>query len=333
MSRNRTLSVHTQHELLLKFEQAGLTEEDAQLVIGSRGNKLAKSLVQFARNGGLPLPANGGSASTGLPVPASAVAPKNPFEKERTEQRWFYPKGFAVPNVSIQIERVQRLWPGIDVSHVATLAEHFNNLPAGFDGIEVKPKVSYFGRAWEMADPYGAHYGPTVERVLAMLHAERNWKFINHRAGQMTDEYIRIQAEALSLMKVIEETTPGDVLVMPVSLGNLYAGYSARNGRWDALAKSYMPNGSAHVGCSLLVMPERLTAYEQLFMDCCADEWNWDVDGRWTYCPIFRFSDGHLQFIATWADDAHGRYGGVVSCPRAGLRFVTCPFVPPSGGH
>ena len=42
---NRVLSVHQEHELLLKLEQAGLSETDAQAVIESKGNALAKDLV------------------------------------------------------------------------------------------------------------------------------------------------------------------------------------------------------------------------------------------------------------------------------------------------
>jgi hypothetical protein len=83
MSRTRTLSVHSEHELLLKLEQGGLTEDDAQNIITSRGNKLAKNLVQFARNGGLPLPANGNhpANSSDLPRPA---APNREFTTWKT---------------------------------------------------------------------------------------------------------------------------------------------------------------------------------------------------------------------------------------------------------
>jgi len=42
---NRKLSVHQEHELLLKLEAAGLDEAAAQRVIESRGNKLAKEML------------------------------------------------------------------------------------------------------------------------------------------------------------------------------------------------------------------------------------------------------------------------------------------------
>ena len=49
---SRTLSVHKEHELLLKLETAGLNEELAQRVIDSKGNDLATKLVRLIQNGG-----------------------------------------------------------------------------------------------------------------------------------------------------------------------------------------------------------------------------------------------------------------------------------------
>ena len=47
--KNRVLSVHQEHELLMKLEQAGLSEADAQAVIQSRGNSLAKEILGVIR--------------------------------------------------------------------------------------------------------------------------------------------------------------------------------------------------------------------------------------------------------------------------------------------
>ena len=49
---SRTLSVHKEHEVLLKLETAGLTDELAQKVIGSKGNELAAKVVRLIQNGG-----------------------------------------------------------------------------------------------------------------------------------------------------------------------------------------------------------------------------------------------------------------------------------------
>lgn len=49
---SRTLSVHKEHEVLLKLEAAGLDDELAQRVIDSKGNDLATKVVRLIENGG-----------------------------------------------------------------------------------------------------------------------------------------------------------------------------------------------------------------------------------------------------------------------------------------
>ena len=48
----RTISVHNEHEFLLKVEKAGLTDELAQRVIDSKGNDLATKVVRLIQNAG-----------------------------------------------------------------------------------------------------------------------------------------------------------------------------------------------------------------------------------------------------------------------------------------
>ncbi len=49
---SRTLSVHKEHEVLLKLEAAGLCDELAQKVVDSKDNDLAKKIVRLIQNGG-----------------------------------------------------------------------------------------------------------------------------------------------------------------------------------------------------------------------------------------------------------------------------------------
>lgn len=58
---SRTMSVAQEHELLLALYKAGITSDDAQRVIGSKGNALAKKLVADIRGEGMADPAATGS--------------------------------------------------------------------------------------------------------------------------------------------------------------------------------------------------------------------------------------------------------------------------------
>ena len=47
----RTLSIHQEHEVLLKLEKAGLNSWDAQRIIQSKGNVIAEEMLHVLRNG------------------------------------------------------------------------------------------------------------------------------------------------------------------------------------------------------------------------------------------------------------------------------------------
>jgi len=49
---SRTLSVHAEHELLLKLEKAGITQDLATRVITSKDNDLAAKIIHLIQNGG-----------------------------------------------------------------------------------------------------------------------------------------------------------------------------------------------------------------------------------------------------------------------------------------
>lgn len=49
---DRTLSVHQEHEFLLKLEKAGLNDTRVQKVVGSKNNELAEKLIRLIDNGG-----------------------------------------------------------------------------------------------------------------------------------------------------------------------------------------------------------------------------------------------------------------------------------------
>lgn len=54
VSRNLALSVHQEHELLLRLKSAGLSPNLAQMLIESKGNRLAQEMVTLLKQGGLP---------------------------------------------------------------------------------------------------------------------------------------------------------------------------------------------------------------------------------------------------------------------------------------
>jgi len=233
----------------------------------------------------------------------------NPYEKERVKQAWFYPEGWTVPSIDKQIESAGRVFLGIDLSKVSARVSQLMPVPEGADGIALIPKVSHLGKRWGLEDPYGKNYGRIVEQVLALIASSR--PFYNWCEGDLGPSH-RIHANVKQLLMRLEAETPGDVLTLPMSFGNLYAGCSPRHARWEALHQNQLPLGAAQVGCLLLTMPDRLTDWAQLFVDAPADEYNWRLGGRWSFSPFFYYQD-LLKFREHEADVAHSYFGSAVA--------------------
>ena len=142
--------------------------------------------------------------------------------------------------------------------------------------------------------------------------------FINYRKGELGPQYVRILAEAKDLLIQLEANTPGDVLVMALDFGNGYAGWSPRAAKWESVNNDQLPLTAAHVAVLLLTMPDRLVAWENLFIDC-ADEYNWNADGYWSDSLCFYFYDGDLRFDARGSDYPIGDYGLAVAFPGSVL--------------
>lgn len=75
MGNRRVLSVHQEHELLLKLESAGLGESEAQAVVESPKNQLAKRLVELIRFGKADPSACNKTASAVFPVTVDYTQP------------------------------------------------------------------------------------------------------------------------------------------------------------------------------------------------------------------------------------------------------------------
>ncbi len=234
----------------------------------------------------------------------------NPFAKERVKQAWFYPKNWKSKSISEQLVKLTDLFQSIDLSQVEALMDKVIVQKLA-DGVVILPKLSFLAKLWSIPDPYGEGYGFVCEKLFGRIAVSR--AFYNYRAGQMDAKHIRIHQEVRNLLEKLEAETPGDVLVLPFDFGGLYAGWSPRAARWEALNNSQLPLITAQVACLLLTMPDRLTTWEQLFIDCSGDEWDWLAVGCWADCPCFDFRSGELLFDDGGAGYAGGRDGSAVA--------------------
>ena len=230
---------------------------------------------------------------------------ENPYADEKEEQDCYYPEGWTVAPLNVQADRLASVFPGLDIVFQTSGSE-----PLG-DGFALIPKLSAIARIAGIEDPYGAGYGRLVEHVLG--HIGQSRRFTNYRDRQLGPDDLRINAETRALLEMLESETPSDCLVLSFSFGNDYAGFSVRNARWETLHSNQLPLGAAQVGSLLLAMPDRLTHYDDLWLDCPGDEYDWSRDGKWTNYPYFDFCDGGVKFNTDWSNDAHSNSGSVAA--------------------
>lgn len=236
----------------------------------------------------------------------------NPYEKERVDRSYDYPSGWTVPSFDEQRERTASLFPDLVLPEIAS---RDTVVPGGWDGVWwFPPEIAALGRIWGIADYYTTGYGSVVEQLLALMGQQR--KLYNYREDKLTADYIRINELVRVRIETLESATDGDFLPpMPITFGQFYGGFSPRNTRETAIRRQELPFCSVQVGSLLAVMPERLVAYENLFIDVPGDEYNWRADGKWSRTLCFYFRDDELKFAADDADRAFGNSGSAVGLP------------------
>lgn len=260
-------------------KELGLSRDLFQIRILGQGGKIKKCFDEVLREFSLPI---------------------NPYEGEQTEQVWFYPKGLEVPSLEIQAGRIKKAY-GIEL----TWPDQAQNLlvPSA-DGIGLWPTLSVLGKHWSIADPYRGGYSEIILAVCDAINQSPDMASLNNYCkGKLDARYVRIHAEVLEMIEVLEkeaEKKGHNCLVMPVNLGDWKNGtcYSPRNARWQCLnlPPKRLPIETV-AGWSLLTgIRERLTASVQLNCDFAGVEYDWDASGSWSGSLYAGFEGDEFEF-------------------------------------
>lgn len=144
----------------------------------------------------------------------------------------------------------------------------------------------------------GTNYNDAVQKVFAALAKARN--FYNYRDGQMGSDHLRQTTRKASI------TLPE---ILPVQLGEKNKGKSVKEVR-EHYATNEVGLGAYEMGMILLLNDDVLTKYEDLWIDCAGDEYDYpDSDVRFDQAPYFKFFDGRVKFGTVWFDGADAYCG------------------------
>ena len=215
---------------------------------------------------------------------------RNPFRNERVVQGFYYPRGWFVPMLSQQKDVLTSIMGTTDIAiHAFDERSHITAEHA--DGIALIPKVLWFGHIWGINDPYGRGYNQIVAGLISLIGKSRWFPY----CLDLSRNGIRLHPQVKRLLMQLEENLPGDVMTLPISLGNHYAGYSPRHARCESLHCSQLPLGVVQVGFLLLTMRKRLVTSNQLSVNCPGDVCDRDNNGQRHYCPCYSVNDGGLH--------------------------------------
>jgi hypothetical protein len=246
-------------------------------------------------------------AATALVLTLLVAGCGNRYASEKTSQTFYYPPMWTMPSFSEQTQRLAAALPGLTLpTQPPAMA-----VPEGFDGLAIIPKVSALGRLFNVQDPYGAGYSEVVQHILDIM--AQQGLFDNRWNVAVDPQHLRIESRTEAILKTLEAKDTSDCLVLPVSLGNVYAGYSVRNARETALRAHQLPLCTAQLASLLLVTPKRFVAEDSLWVHAPGDEYNDKSEGDWASAPSFDWERGHIELRALPADRVLGGYSSAVA--------------------
>lgn len=220
----------------------------------------------------------------------------NQFANEEVKSTFRYPKGYKAKPIMAQTNILRQLFPGIGYADEGFASRL--SLPQGAEAWFAIPR-------WEKL---AATYNEAVELVLRKIAETR--KFTNYREGQLGPDRLRQHARSIEMWAMLgEQQKDYDTLVVPAQFGFMHRGHSVRRAREVFMASEFGLGAFAN-GIMLLTHPERLVSYDDLWIDCAGDEYDYPgVADRFFNAPYFSFRGGGVRFGTYWVDDARGLCG------------------------
>jgi hypothetical protein len=251
-------------------------------------------------------------AQSAYPIPSSY---HGPYWDERAKgPYWTYPEGWpeasGTPTV---LDCDPDYFRGLDFSHVDALVARYRTgpdgriiLPKHMTALAVIPKLESVAKLVRKPKKSWQPVNIAMQYLLGVLNeVYGDGGFHDYTGGRIGPEYHRLAEATAKALAMDARRTPGDVHVLPVQTGVLFAGYSVRaaRGHLSAMQKHYGLHGFA--GGILMLphadRPERFTE-GALIMDCPGTERSPGAGGAFGRAPYWRWDGGERRFDSYWVD-------------------------------
>lgn len=235
---------------------------------------------------------------------------------------WYatYPWSWKPKSAATRAKMLAPHFPGVDFSHVETLAERYCvNIPAADSpeggyrdapkngrklvlhkhadgGLLVFPKPSVVVAKCIRKPTKGWPVHNLVMKYILGVFAELYPTFTDWTEGTIGPEYERLLERAQKMLAMLEREIPGDVLVLPFQAGELFVGYNMQSARslMEAL-KVHVPATDFMAFCRAISDPESF-ADRTLFMDCPGVERASCMGGEFSFAPHLYVGEERFGF-------------------------------------
>ena len=217
------------------------------------------------------------------------------FADEEVESSVGYPAGFQIHAPQEQLKAWKRYFPELqECSPVPTKLY----LSDGAEGWAVIPKPS------RIADSYH----DALEMMLNIM-AEKG-AFKNWLEGKLSSDRLRLTERTETALKMLQDNTPGDFLIIPIQFGMRHRGRSVRWAR-ACFIENEFGLGPYEAAALLVTHPDRISDSSQLCIVCAGCEYSSNADGRFEDYLNFNWNsdDGRLGLNFNWSSNANPKWG------------------------
>ncbi len=231
------------------------------------------------------------------------------FGDEQVPSTYVYPGNYAAKPIGEQLGVLTRIF-GLSLGDTSNFVEKVLpklTLPDWAEGWFAIPTVDALAARFfkDIRDP-AARYCEAVKLILSKIAGSRN--FYNYREGEITPDRFRMNARTAHAMSLIMANQKSDILIVPGQFGMRHRGRSVHRAR-EVMTYPEFGFGSVAVGSMLLTHPERLVAYDDLWIDVPGDEFSPRSDGLSPGAPIVIFHADQVRFDTRVAGPAYGYCG------------------------
>ena len=216
------------------------------------------------------------------------------FKDEEVPSNRVYPPMYKVRPVEAQVTELKKNFPSLGSCH-----ERLARKPL-LEGAEAWFAIP----RWQALAPT---YNEAAEMVLGVLATKR--KLQDRIAGRLGPTYLRKSERSKLAEKILADQQQGhDFLVIPIQMGMLHRGCSARRAR-VVMAGNEFGLGVFEVACILLTHPERLSSEDALMIDCGGDEYSVRGDYTFDRVPLFDYDISGIEFSIFYEDRSRNLWG------------------------